>query len=119
MIAVNWNSSSVFHRESYIYHCLCTHEASRRKPIVVHNFMTQPQVESLFHYYEDALLEIYRFYSASSDNKNRNMVQSIGPAVRTFDDLKNNKEEKDKGKGTQMAYADFLRFAGDFGLNSR
>jgi hypothetical protein len=87
--------------------------------------MTQPSVEGVFKYYEDALQEIYKFYASSSDQKGRTMVQSLGPAVRTFDDHKNQMEEsmREKGgagvKGTQMGYPDFLRFAGDFGLTSR
>ena len=107
--------------------------------------MSQPQIDTLFQYYEEALLEIYRlaspymhnnyvhyskyyyicilcrFYSASSDTKSRNMVQSLGNSVRTFDDHKTNKEDgpKEKVKGVHMSYADFLRFAGDFGLTSR
>ena len=93
--------------------------ASRRKPVVVQTFMQQPQVEAMFQYYEDALLEIYRFYSASSDTKSRNMVQSLGKSVRTFDDHRTNSNDREeKGKGTQMSYADFLRFSGDFGLTS-
>ena len=87
--------------------------------MVVHSFMMQPHVEALFSYYEEALMEIYRFYAAASDTKSRNMVQSLGKSVRTFDDHKANKEERSKNKGIQMSYADFLRFAGDFGLTSR
>jgi hypothetical protein len=55
--------------------------------------MQQPQVEALLAYYEDALHEIYKFYSASSDTKSRNMVQSLGVSAGTFDDHKSTKEK--------------------------
>lgn len=107
--------------------------ASRRKPILAEALLTQPAVEALYEYYEDALKAFYRFYTSSSEAKGRTMVQSLGPSVRTFDD---HKEEQTRSRqsaaapgaaesvspvkgGTQLSYTDFLRFASDFGLTSR
>lgn len=107
--------------------------ASRRKPILAEALLTQPAVEALYEYYEDALKAFYRFYTTSSEVKGRTMVQSLGSSVRTFDD---HREEANRSRetaaassaadgaspsksGGQLSYADFLRFASDFGLTSR
>lgn len=100
--------------------------ASTRKPVSIAALLRQPVIENIFKYYEDALLEIFRFYTTSSDysQKVKNMIKSTSKIGQTFDDTKesiqNTKQKASNKESTsnKMAYADFLRFANDFGLIS-
>lgn len=99
--------------------------AARRRPVSLGGIVSQPQVEELFYYYEDALQEIYRFYANNTDNISRNMIKSTGSTskAKTFDEQKSllaaaAAKEKTQTR-SQMEYSDFLSFASDFGLANR
>lgn len=99
--------------------------AARRRPVSLSSFMTQPIIEELFDYYQEALQEIFRYYANNSDNISRNMIKSTASKSKTFDEQKNliaEAKERNHTPNTysaQMSYAEFLGFASDFGLASR
>jgi len=105
--------------------------ASRRKPYSISELLKQPHIEVIFKYYEEALKEIYKFYTTSSDiiQKGKNMISSTNQKIDTFDDAKELYAEVKKKRlagsqdglngATKMGYADFVRFANDFGLITR
>lgn len=99
--------------------------AARRRPVSLASFMTQPLIEELFEYYQEALQEIFRYYANNSDNISRNMIKSTAPKSKTFDEQKSLIAEARERNQTpnlycaQMSYAEFLAFASDFGLASR
>lgn len=49
--------------------------AHRRKPLELSAFIMLPAVESLYSYYSDALMDIFKFYATASDHneKKKNM----------------------------------------------
>ena len=99
--------------------------AARRRPVSLASFMTQPIIEELFDYYQEALQEIFRYYANNSDNITRNMIKSTAAKSKTFDEQKSLiAEAKEKHHvscsfSAQMSYAEFLGFSNDFGLASR
>eukprot|EP00981_Chlorochromonas_danica_P015277 scaffold11522_cov239-Ochromonas_danica.AAC.4 len=98
--------------------------APRRKPISVQYLLKQPPIEALFKYYEDALMELYKFYTMSSDKsrKGKHMLRSTTHMGSTFDDQRELIEEakqrlrKESPSSHKMGYEDFIRFATDFGI---
>lgn len=103
--------------------------AARRKPYSISQLLKQPHIEAILKYYEDALKELYKFYTTSSDiiQKGKNMASSLSHRAETFDQAK---EMFDEAKirtashdllyaTTKMGYGDFMRFANDFGLISK
>lgn len=98
--------------------------ASRRKPISIALLLKQPNIDSLFKYYEDALLEIYKFYTVSADlrKKGNNMLKSTTHNIDVFDNEVELIEEaklkayRELSTSNKMSFFDFIRFANDFGL---
>jgi hypothetical protein len=99
--------------------------AKKRKFVPLSSFITQPMVESLFTYYEDALNEIFKHYANNSDHKSRNMLKSMTVKTKTFDEevvlIAEAKERNLTHPPThnRMGYDEFLSFANEFGLSSR
>jgi hypothetical protein len=123
--------------------------ACRRKPVNIILLLKQPNIDAIFKYYEDALKELYKCYTISSalNKKGKALQRSVkSSANNPFDDNHQNNEtmgggggggggngnnnsnnNSNKSKGGydqelashQMSYADFMRFANDFGLVSR
>lgn len=101
--------------------------ASRRKPISIAALVKQPHIELIYKYYEDALIELFKFYTTSSDlnKKGRTMMYSTSHLADTFDGQRAIIEEAkgrvqrgaaDPNHSNRMGYHDFIRFANDFGL---
>ena len=98
--------------------------ATRRKPVTIALLLKQPHIEALFKYYEDALLELYKFYTTSADlrRKGNNMMRSTAHHVNIFEEEIGVIEEaklraaRELSASNKMAYLDFIRFATDFGL---
>lgn len=98
--------------------------APRRKPISIALLLKQPPIEAIFKYYEDALAELYKFYTTSSDKhrKGKAMLRSTNRSAHSFDDQKEHIEEakqrsqKENNSANRLGYNDFIRFATDFGL---
>lgn len=86
--------------------------------------LKQPQIDALFKYYEEALHEIYKFYTTSSDlrKKGHNMLRSTAHTVDVFDNEVELIEEsklkayRELTTANKMCFADFIRFSNDFGL---
>lgn len=106
--------------------------ASRRKPVTIALLLRQPAIETIFKYYEDALQEIYKFYTVSSalNHKDKALQRSVTTSAATFDDqfeemlamegeTKGKDAIKEVSRGHQMSHPDFIRFANDFGLVTR
>ena len=99
--------------------------AARRRPVSLASFMTQPIIEELFDYYQEALQEIFRYYANNSDNISRNMIKSTAAKSKTFDEQKSliaeakERNQASSSYSAQMSYAEFLGFSNDFGLASR
>lgn len=101
--------------------------AARRKPVDITSFLKQPTIEALFKYYENALLELFKFYAMSSDQnqKGKNMIRATSNIVKTFDDQRGLIEEAKTRNHIQnsssncIGYADFMRFANDFAMTTR
>jgi hypothetical protein len=101
--------------------------AARRKPVSISSFLKQPTIETLMKYYESALTELFKFYATSSDQnlKGKNMIRATSNIVKTFDDQRGLIEESKSRSAIQntsvhcIGYADFIRFATDFGLTTR
>mmetsp|Transcript_14822 Transcript_14822/g.22313 ORF Transcript_14822/g.22313 Transcript_14822/m.22313 type:complete len:455 (-) Transcript_14822:230-1594(-) len=98
--------------------------AARRRPVSLTSFVSQPMIEDLFEYYQEALHEIFRYYANNSDNISRNMIKSTASKSRTFDEQKSliaEARERTQARtvtASQMNYEEFLSFASDFGLAS-
>ncbi len=100
--------------------------AARRKPVSIASFLRQAPVESMLKYYETALLELFKFYAASSDQnlKGKSMIKATSNIVKTFDDHTRIIEESRTRTNIQnssincIGYADFMRFANDFGMTT-
>lgn len=102
--------------------------ALRRKPVSVTSIMRQPVIEELFKYYEDALNQLFRFYATASAKSasSKSLLKTTSAQVKTFDDQRKIIERlQDAGKkgsenslANSIGYADFVRFSGDFGLQS-
>lgn len=98
--------------------------APRRKPITIQFLLKQAPIEALFKYYDVALMELYQFYTTSSDKnrKGKHLLRSTTQSASTFDDQKEMIEEakqrlqKESNSSHRMGYDDFTRFANDFGL---
>jgi hypothetical protein len=98
--------------------------APRRKPVSLAQLLKQPPIEALYKYYEDALLELYKFYTTSSDKhrKGKHMLRSTNHLASTFDDQKEliaeakQRSQKEAVSANKMGYEDFFRFANDFGI---
>ncbi len=98
--------------------------ALRRKPISIALLLKQPVIDTLFKYYEDALAELYKFYTTSSDlrQKGKGLLKSTTHVVDSFEDeFEINQQAKlksyyESSAANKMGYADFVRFATDFGL---
>eukprot|EP01031_Cornospumella_fuschlensis_P033828 gene33828-40929_t len=98
--------------------------APRRKPIAIQSTLKQPVIETLQKYYEDALMELYKFYTTSSDKnrKGKHMLKTTSTLGSTFDDQidaiqeAKKKLNQESSSSNKMSYDDFIRFATDFGL---
>lgn len=102
--------------------------APRRKPISIQYLLKQTNIENLFKYYQDALFDIYKYYTTTSDLKikGKNMLKST--TTSTFDDQKEQIEEAKQrmlreyqmhnNSSNRLDYNDFFRFAHDFGIMS-
>jgi hypothetical protein len=98
--------------------------ATRRKPVTISLLLKQPVIETLFKYYEEALSELYKFYTTSADlrRKGNNLMRSTTHHIDVFDNEVELIEEaklkasRELGNLNKMGYSDFLRFAKDFGL---
>lgn len=102
--------------------------AARRHPIALTSILTQPAVEALFDYYQEALHDIFRYYASNSDHLSRNMIRATSTTCKSFDETRNQlREEKEHAAppGTKsissqrLGYFEYLKFATDFGLASR
>lgn len=102
--------------------------ASRRKPIDVSVYTTNPLVDELHEYYGDALSDLFNFYSTFSDHtaKVKNMVKSTSTTASSPSfDLQRAliKEAREKCheqslQANRMSYSDFIKFASEFGFAS-
>lgn len=98
--------------------------ASRRKPYDISQILSSPPIQAIFTYYEEALLELFRYFATASDhnNKVRNMMRSTSSHTKSFDEHKELIQEAREATRIQtatsnkMSYADFLRFTSEFGL---
>mmetsp|Transcript_6826 Transcript_6826/g.6130 ORF Transcript_6826/g.6130 Transcript_6826/m.6130 type:complete len:441 (+) Transcript_6826:27-1349(+) len=95
--------------------------ALRRKPVSIKEFITLPEIDSLFHYYEDALLEIYRFFSTINDKRamTSSIIKTTSSRSKTFDEHSKHIESIDKSNlSSGMSYNDFFKFSIEFGLSN-
>jgi hypothetical protein len=97
--------------------------ASRRKPVTIEVLLRQSNIENIFKYYEEALKELYKFYttSAALTNKGNNLQRSVRSSHLSFDDQRESFEEtrgksREESSEHQMSYSDFIRFSNDFGM---
>lgn len=100
--------------------------ASRRKPVSIELLLKQSNIDAIFRYYEEALRELYKFYTISSalNSKGKALQRSVKSTSHTFDDQRLEHEEtraksREESAEHQMSYADFIRFSNDFGLVTR
>ena len=99
--------------------------ASRRHPVQLQPILSQPAVEALFEFYEEALHDIFRYYANNSDHVSRNMIRATASNCKSFDEtrhqLAEEKERFQQNKHTshRLGYFEYLKFATDFGLASR
>eukprot|EP01035_Chromulina_nebulosa_P027576 gene27576-36285_t len=101
--------------------------ANKRILINISNtVLKQPNMESIYSYYEDALKELFSFFASASENSihGKNMIVSTCSTGKTFDEHAELIEEaKLRTQVTQpqsknMSYSSFIMFAADFGLLS-
>lgn len=102
--------------------------ALRRKPVSVMSIMRQPVIEELFRYYEDALNQLFRFYATASAKSasSKSLLKTTSAQVKTFDDQRKiierlqdaGKKSSENSLSNSIGYTDFVRFSGDFGLQS-
>lgn len=99
----------------------------RRKPHSIKGLLSRDSVVSLFSYYEEALHAIFKFYSSSSDHsvRGRNFLKStLNSSGKLFEEQRVLIEAaKEISSPNQfmlsgISYADFLRFASDYGFLS-
>lgn len=97
--------------------------ASRRKPVSIELLLRQANIEGIFKYYEEAIRELYKFYTTSSalSSKGKNLQRSVRSTSMTFDDQREAFEEvrvknREETSEHQMSYEDFIRFSNDFGM---
>lgn len=94
--------------------------ASRRVIVDLSSLSSEASVQSVIDYYQESLSEIFGYYATASDqSKNRLKAERKS---KSFDDYKNHFEVMKQNQNgllvTQMGYADFIRFAVDFGFTS-
>eukprot|EP00597_Dinobryon_sp_UTEXLB2267_P007803 CAMPEP_0170097076 /NCGR_PEP_ID=MMETSP0019_2-20121128/28993_1 /TAXON_ID=98059 /ORGANISM="Dinobryon sp., Strain UTEXLB2267" /LENGTH=476 /DNA_ID=CAMNT_0010319243 /DNA_START=1605 /DNA_END=3032 /DNA_ORIENTATION=- len=101
--------------------------ANKRNPIgISKNILKQPNMESMFSYYEDALMNLYIFFAITSENSEhrKNMIVSTCSTGKTFDEQAALIEESklrtlaSQSNAKSMGYSSFMKFANDFGLLS-
>lgn len=101
--------------------------ASRRTVVDVKALVHQPSVESLYTYYEDALNQLFRYYATFSDqsSKSKTLMKSMGHLAGKSFEMQRSEfqaakelEQLEKSQASLVGYAEFLRFAADFGLVS-
>lgn len=100
--------------------------ALRRKPIDVSLVISHPSIRSLFVYYEEALLDLFKFFALAGDQKAKgnSLVRTTNTSARTFDEQREliavaKEQNQIQGQYShQMNYSEFIRFGNDFGLLS-
>lgn len=118
--------------------------APRRKPTDVSSLLKTAPVYELFKYYEDALLQLFRFYATSSvkSASARTMIKTTsGAGNKSFDEhasvsasnngpssssssssyftnKKSGSAANENSLANSIGYADFVKFSSDFGLQS-
>ena len=101
--------------------------AKRREPKSVRHILRAPEMESLLKYYERSIDSMFQCYVITADHaqKERNLVKATSNIVRTFDDqmgLIDEARARDHVQqqfGSQIGYAEFMKFVSDFGLVNR
>jgi hypothetical protein len=119
--------------------------APRRKPTDVSSLLKTAPVYELFKYYEDALMQLFRFYATSSvkSASARTMIKTTsGAGNKSFDEhasvsasnpgpsssssssssyftnKKSGSAANENSLANSIGYADFVKFSSDFGLQS-
>jgi hypothetical protein len=104
--------------------------ASRRVIVDLSALVHQEPVNALFTYFEDALMDIFKYYATAGDQltKNKDMLKStsVGSMLskKSFDDQKElfveakERSQLQNSLANQMGYSDFMRFASDFGMTN-
>ncbi|GMH50329.1 hypothetical protein TL16_g08085 [Triparma laevis f. inornata] len=116
--------------------------ASRRSPKSIDAVLHEKSVVDLFKYFKQSLTKIFEYYASSgmASAKEKASYRGFQAESKNFDELRGETKAKlDKGAGlvssdmslsssmrskqnsmtSAMGYADFIRFASDFGLTSK
>ena len=107
--------------------------ALRRKPVSIQAFLNLPAIENLFNYYEDAIFELFRFFSSVGADRAKvtSLIKTTSAFSVTFDEhleqVEGNKISEEVASHStkiynpsrQMAFPDFVKFSNDFGLTIR
>ena len=109
--------------------------ANRRKPEDLQAIIFSPPIETMFLFFEDALVQVFDFYSAAFANRqgSKNMMRTIVGTNKSFEYMQQQADKKEEDNiddttqitgsgvaklGTSIGYEEFMRFSVDFGLQS-